>query len=303
MKKLGLVVFSALILLLVYIYAFHPSPVTVSYTISLHSNAASMGRYLDKKTNWDRWWSISDNGYSYSTGRKFPLLKELFVNHNGIRRLSTLLIRPVAGKQDSIDIVWQLDIDPSTYNPIKRINNYQEANVIKNNVSKILDSLKNFFQKENTYGIAIREATITDSILLVTRKISDMYPSTDSVYQLFDKLKSVISVNKTKQTGNPLLNVTQLGNGQFQVTAALPIDRNLTSGKDFQTKKMLNGLFLVVEIKGGIYSIENSLRELQNYFLDHNRTMMAMPFQILITDRREEKDSSKWITQIYVPTY
>jgi hypothetical protein len=29
--------------------------------------------------------------------------------------------------------------------------------------------------------------------------------------------------------------------------------------------------------------------------------MMAMPFQLLVTDRSKEKDSTNWITQLYYP--
>lgn len=303
MKKLILTIVLIFLLFIAFAYLFFPARPSVSYTISLHCNANSMGRYLDTKMKWESWWTFADSSFSYRAGRQFPLLKELYINDKGVELLSTLLIHPVAGKSDSVDMVWQLVLNRSSYNPVQRIINYREATAIKKNAVQVLDSMKRFFQKESTYGISIHEATITDSILLVKKHIYSSYPSTDSVYTLFDELKSVISANKAMQTGNPLLNVTQLGDGQFQTTAALPINRMFNTDKNFQTKKMLNGVFLISEVDGGVSMIEKSLLELQYYFLDHNRTMMAMPFQILITDRRSEKDSSKWITQIYVPTF
>ncbi len=48
MKKIIVVVVVILILFFVFVHFFFPSPATVFYTTSLHSNASSMGRYLDK---------------------------------------------------------------------------------------------------------------------------------------------------------------------------------------------------------------------------------------------------------------
>src|SRR5450631_2759705 len=108
MKKLILTVAVIFLLFIATAYIFFPATPSVAYTVSMHCNANSMGRYLDSKMKWENWWTFTAGGFSYKAGRQFPLLKELIISHNGVERLSTLLIRPVAGKSDSIDMVWQL---------------------------------------------------------------------------------------------------------------------------------------------------------------------------------------------------
>jgi hypothetical protein len=36
---------------------------------------------------------------------------------------------------------------------------------------------------------------------------------------------------------------------------------------------------------------------------DYGKSVVAIPFQYLVTDRLAEKDSSKWVTKIYQPIY
>jgi len=35
--------------------------------------------------------------------------------------------------------------------------------------------------------------------------------------------------------------------------------------------------------------------------MDYQRAIIAIPFQMLITDRTKETDSTKWITRLYYP--
>jgi hypothetical protein len=61
------------------------------------------------------------------------------------------------------------------------------------------------------------------------------------------------------------------------------------------------GNILITEVKGGQNEITNAYKQIQNYVSDYNRSAPAIPFESLVTDRRKEPDSSKWITRIYYP--
>ena len=61
------------------------------------------------------------------------------------------------------------------------------------------------------------------------------------------------------------------------------------------------GNILVTEVKGGKAEINKAYKQIMNYMADHSRTPPAIPFESLVTDRRNEPDSNKWITRIYYP--
>ena len=61
------------------------------------------------------------------------------------------------------------------------------------------------------------------------------------------------------------------------------------------------GNILVTDVKGGPYNIAKAFEAVEKYTEDHNRMAPAIHFQSLVTDRRQERDTSKWITRIYWP--
>ena len=52
---------------------------------------------------------------------------------------------------------------------------------------------------------------------------------------------------------------------------------------------------------GGNQMIEQGLKQTEKYIRDYRRSIIALPFQSLETDRLKETDSTKWITKIYYP--
>ena len=61
------------------------------------------------------------------------------------------------------------------------------------------------------------------------------------------------------------------------------------------------GLFMTADIRGGAYTVDEAMRQLELFIQEYNRIKIATGFQILITDRRHEPDTTKWITKIKIP--
>jgi hypothetical protein len=104
------------------------------------------------------------------------------------------------------------------------------------------------------------------------------------------------------ETGNPMLNVHTTDSINYLTRVAIPIDKRLPSVKNIEHKWMMGGgKILVAEVRGGPSSINNALRQMENYIHDYGRTVPAIPFQSLVTDRLNLPDTTKWITKIYYP--
>jgi len=63
----------------------------------------------------------------------------------------------------------------------------------------------------------------------------------------------------------------------------------------------VNGKMFVAEVAGGSSTIQNGYSALKNYLLDSKRPSPAVPFELLINDRRQITDSAKWQTRLYYP--
>jgi hypothetical protein len=87
----------------------------------------------------------------------------------------------------------------------------------------------------------------------------------------------------------------------FETQVAIPTNHTLKNDGIVFARKMIPGNFLSAIVRGGEYSIRESMQQLDFYLKDHGKIQMARPFEQLITDRIMEPDTTKWLTRIYMP--
>jgi hypothetical protein len=168
----------------------------------------------------------------------------------------------------------------------------------------ILHHLQSFAEdKKNVYGFDIKQVSTKDTFLVTTKAVFSSYPSTANTYQLINKLKDYIDQQDAKQTGYPIINITQLDTNRFQVMTAVPVNKQLTNNGPIFFTRMVPGQFLAIDVKGGPSQVQEAVNQLHLYFSDYQRTSMAIPFQALITDRVAQPDTLQWNTRIYQPVY
>jgi hypothetical protein len=187
--------------------------------------------------------------------------------------------------------------------PLKRISAYNTIQKTKTSIENLLNALKkNFDGEELVYGMKIEMSRVKDSAMISTRTLMNHYPSVTEVYQQIDAIRKYIQANGGEETSAPMLNVFDEGPGQFLVMVAVPTKNPVNGNETFLQKRMLaNGFILVSEVQGGTTTIQRAEAAMKQYVTDHQKSSPAIPFQMLLTDRRAEPDSSKWKTRLYYP--
>jgi hypothetical protein len=310
MKKWIFLVCTVLFVAAFCFYLFIPSDLTVARMVPARCKADVGFRMLAKQKNWDRWWPGDKDSFGYK-GLSYHLTKVSYqfinvrIRNDGTDYDSRLAAIPV-GKLDSMYLQWECPLHGGM-NPFKRFRQYELAREIARNMSEILDSLSRFLgRKENIYGVAIRRGTIMDSTLVTTEAAFSGYPSTVDIYGLLNHLKGYIRAEGAAQTNSPMMHVEALPGGKdsFRLMVAIPIDRKLSGKGSIYFKRLAPGTpLLIVDVEGGEYTVNNALKGLQQYIQDYQKTVMAIPYRSLLTDRSQEPDSSKWKTRIYCPIF
>lgn len=187
--------------------------------------------------------------------------------------------------------------------PFQRISAYRNIQKTKSGIEKLLNALKsNFDGEELVYGIKIEMSRVKDSAMISTRTLLDHYPDLTEVYQQIDAIRKYIQANGGEETSAPMLNVFDDGPNQFLVMVAVPTKTLVNGNETFLQKRMLaNGFILISEVQGGNTIIQNAEAAMKQYVADHQKSSPAIPFQMLLTDRRAEPDSAKWKTRLYYP--
>jgi hypothetical protein len=169
-------------------------------------------------------------------------------------------------------------------------------------MNDVLNALKAFAEnQENIYGFKIHQIKVKDSLLVTTSVETREDPGTEKTYELINELKQYIKNNKAGETDYPMMNVHKIGNNKFQLMVAIPVNKEIEERGNIEFKRMVLGNLLVTEVTGGEEKIKKGIMEIENYLLDYNKTSPAIHFQMLVTDRLKQPDSSQWITRIYYP--
>ncbi len=304
-KLLGLLVFIA-ILALGWVYFFVPSSVISSADIVMHAPTGRVSDLIAQQKQWARWWPTAPTpaGYTFNGNRYSVAISEGNViqteTADKYATVSTGRMLLALKTMDSTAIEWTIENKLSS-NPFKKLVQYYGSNTLDKDLQSILNSLKDFAQRQdNIYGMFIEHGHVTDTVLVATRKTFDHYPTTSEIYTMVDKLKAYIKAENASETNSPMFNAQNNGTS-YDVMVGIPTSRLLAGKGDIELKRMVKGNIVWGQVKGGMHTVEEAFRQLENYKYDYRLTSPAIPFALLITDRTKEQDSTKWVTKVFAP--
>jgi hypothetical protein len=202
---------------------------------------------------------------------------------------------------DSLLLQWTCVV-PTSGNPLLRYTRYREALGLKKAMDVLLENARAWMEKkENIYGIDVWNAISKDSVLLIAKMKTVGYPDTKDIYKTIGALRKYIAGHGAKETDHPMLHVAPLENGQYESMIAIATDVALDGNAIFEQKRFIPWKVVVGQTKGGPWMAERAMKQLRQYLTDYEKVTMALPFQLLVTERDQESDTTKWVTQVVQP--
>ncbi|MDQ6610106.1 MAG: hypothetical protein M3Y85_09835 [Bacteroidota bacterium] len=312
MKKWILFILILIIVATGLLYFFIPTSVLILQSSVIPVNAKGFSRTIVDEKKWNQWWPgeilhndagtahfrYKGNTYTIIEKRMSSVIVGVKDGNDSFR--TELLFIPVT--PDSVVLNWEGSATSSIL-PVNRLRLYYKGKNLNKDLKAILQHIQEFYEKEeNIYGLTIKKDLVVDSTLISTAATSRGYPTIEFIYGLIDKLKIYAERNGAKQTGLPMLNINTADGIVYDTRVAMPVDKRLKDSGSIAYRWMLGGgNILMTEVKGGPYTIKQAFAEMENYVHDFQRTAPAIPFQSLITDRRKEPDTSRWITRLFWP--
>jgi len=306
MKKILITLVLLLVLALPAVYFFIPGKIKIGASVSLNAPLQGVSRSLTDENNWKKLWpgepSFNYNKQTYSIRSKISSVFDIDIYSGNDTIHSRLELVPV--KNDLTTADWHAE-QVTSNNPFIRISRYMHVKGTEKNMNQILQSMKAFLEEtKNIYGFEIKKSLVTDSVLISVRRSFEHYPTMQEIDAMIRDLKKYIVQNNAMEKNSPMLNVLKLDSSHYEAMSAIPVDRALPQTNGFVPKFLLKGgNILEAQVQGGPYTIEKGLQEIENYRSEYRYTSPAIPYQLLITDRLKEKDTSKWITKLYYPIF
>jgi hypothetical protein len=297
---------------LIGIYLFIPNKSNTIQEIYAKSTTGIFQRLLSNKQKRKEWLpkevlKISDNEYELN-GCKFNFYQDNSYNQNiNFNTQGTPInsILTAIDIKDSVVLSWAITAINGS-NPIKRVSNYLTFRKIKHAARILLYCMTEYLkEKKNIYGIAIEKIILKDSTLISLKATTKGYPTIADIYKNIKVLEQYANEKGATITNAPMLNIVKNDSLNWDFMVAIPINKDLPNNGSIIAKRMFSGgkILETENIKGGFYTVDKCIKELENYKSDNNFLSPAIPFQSLITNRQKEADSSKWVTKLYYPIF
>ena len=303
-KLIILLTFAATIILASYI--FIPSKIKISAIASGHANSKAAQRFLEDDTNWNKWWPGSKpfyfNEFDFRLTKKMLNAFELQILDK--KDSLTTLLKILPTDKDSITYLWSCEFECSK-NPVTRLMQYFKATRIKESLDILIEHLKNNIAiEENLYGFKVQSIKVSDSVLISTRRTFNHYPNDTEIDSMIQLLRKYISSSHAVEKNYPMLNIHVEGTNNYVAMVAIATERLLPANSIFSPKLVLKGgNVLEASFTGGPAAIKKAFDNFENYRSDYGIQSPAIPYQLLITDRLKESDTSKWVTKFYYPIF
>lgn len=316
MKKWIVSLLLIVIVLVASTYVFIPSKISVLSASYVGGSENSSARYLVDSAKWKQWWSLKDsagnslpyeNGFFISNGDTFSLARtlhmsaDIVIKHGSDTTNSNVIL--IAQNNDSCILQWRCSLEAGS-DPVIRFKQYRKAVALKKSIDMVIRHFRAFAENpENVYGLKLIRSSTKDTLFISNKVVYPVNPGTVEIYKQVQQLQAYIEKNGAVQSGNPIYNATKLDATHYQLMVAVPVNKVMTGDAAYSFKRMIPGSFIVTEVKGGDWTIENASTNLDLFFSDYSKTSMAMNFRMLVTNRLETPDSTQWVTRLYHPVY
>ncbi len=309
MKRLIFIAGFILVFLGVLLYAAIPSVITVKNVMSVKCIDKNILTLLTDKTGWLKWLpqdTASTKNIQYK-GYQIRIEQTTFSSVEFDATKNDLVIRnQINFVKDSVTKT-NISLFSSVragMNPIKRFINWRTMKNYEHTMNELLQQFTLFAEdRKNIYGVNIIDGRIPDSLFISSRQTFDHEPTVAELYQLIDELSAYAAAKGARQINPPMLHLEYLNSNACEVMVALPVDRVIDNSGNFLFKQMVKGNTLLAEVKGGRATINAALRAMEQFKSDYQFSSPAISFELMITDRRIETDTSKWVTKLYYPIF
>lgn len=266
-------------------------------------------RVMSDLHNWHGWWPgdiANDTNFSYKNNaiNIQTLLLNGFYATTTVSKLPVFIdLQFLSAPEKQTDFNFSATVYFSS-NPFIKLIQYFQYNNAKSAIHSLLTDIKtNLEDVKKVYGFEITEERVPNAIHISTKKEFDRKPTTEDIYAAIDELNLYIESKQAKAVNDPIYNVFTLDDIHYQLMVAIATDRPLPTNSRFSLKEMVRGKIIIGKAIGPDSTVDQCFKQVEYFVKDYGRSSPAIQFNRLITDRRKEKDSTKWITTVNYPVF
>jgi hypothetical protein len=298
-----------IVVLVIGVGFFLPSNQVKSLTANATTPFDGISRVIVNKQYWGNWWpGIVRNDSTLVFENSELHIDMVLLNGFKGQVLNTsiptfLELQTIATYNAETALTFNINFSFSK-NPFLKLYQYVVYRSEQKQYEQLFNKLTlSFSNVQRVYGFDIRMEKVPNAYYVSTKNYLNHYPTIEEVYASIEEVNDFILAQKSKVVNYPIFNVFKEGENQYLLMVAVASDREIPSQGKFLQKNMMLGNIVVAGVQGGNSRIEKCKEAVQFYVNDFRKVSPAIAFERLITNRLQEKDSSKWVTTVNYPVF
>lgn len=331
LKKIALIIV-VLLGLYILVSLFLPSTIKIERSITISSKASHVFEQINNLKNWKHWsyWDNIDPDMisDYSGPESGVGAKHCWESKNDSVGKGCLTISEIKENRSIITTLefegmgssiggWQIDdttggVNVSTYMdldmglwgrifPGLMMDSWlgcdfeKSLNNLKTHCEKL--ALKSVQKKE----IKIELTTTPPQLLATYRMVTNLQTISNDIGTSYGKIIQYIQKNKLTQTAPVLAFYHSFSPEKIDLECAIPVDKKAKSESGIAVIDFPSSHVVVAHYYGEYKGSEAAHLAIDKWIKDKNMIITGSPWEVYVTDPFLEKDTSKWLTDVYYP--
>jgi effector-binding domain-containing protein len=332
LKRTGLGL-AALITLLICVSFILPGKVHVSRSTVINAPAQSAYDQVNTLKNWEKWspWHQMDTtmllvyeGPAAGQGARYAwesaamgngslaitsvtpnqlIETEMNFGEMGISR-THYSFEPV---EEGTKVTWTMDTDGSGvswkwYVPGKYLNLFMD-DMLGKDFEKGLSNLKNYVESlpAGPVPVQIFEKKVDARPVLTIKAVCSQQELAEKLTMLYAEIDSYIQKNDLEAAGRPFAVYHAYDPKKITFEAGIPVVRAGKSAGNIKAWEQKAGRVVLATHYGEAEKTYDAHMLIDAYLKRHNLQQTASPWEVYVTDRQQESDPNRRLTEIYYP--
>lgn len=328
MVKKILLVIAGLIVLLLLVGFVLPAKLEVSKSVTINAPASAVFEEINDLKRWETWqyWNTLDPEMKITYGEKTvgtgasyswegPKLGDgnLALNESvpdksisiamefGGNPASGFYSLESAGENTTLNFNFTAD---QGMNPIGRWINIFMKSEIEKSFDYAGEKIKAIADAKPKFRYMITEEivpAITYVGLMHTMSPQDPAAISAQMAKMYGELETMLKKVKVKVTGYPFALYPAFTEESMEMICAMPVAADAKLPAKYKVETIPGGSAIKGIYTGDFNNMMAIHMELEKYLQQKGLTMNGAPMEVYVTDPMLEKDTTKWITEVYYP--
>ncbi|MCW3086460.1 MAG: hypothetical protein JWP12_3826 [Bacteroidetes bacterium] len=170
---------------------------------------------------------------------------------------------------------------------------------------KTLTGLKKQSELVKLSGVKVTsgvEETVTkEQILASYRMGTNMKTIATDIAASYQKIGKFMLANKLTQSGPACAFYHGFSADKIDMECAIPIDKEVKGDGMVNVNKQQAGNAVVIHFYGPYMGTASAHATINKWITEHHKKITGSPWEVYVTDPMVEKDTAKWLTEVYYP--